>query len=320
MAYSTDDLPNKQMDQRPIGWPVYILPSDALSHQRAGVISALSFLKAYFWIWFLCGGLGILIGLSAYKILPKTYRAQVLIVPASDDSGSNKLAGLASQFGGLASLAGVNIPSSSSSKVEALAIVTAPGFLASFVERHNLLPTLFPRQWNPNTNLWRMQNGHPPPNSQDGAKIFQDEVLTVKDDRKTGVIILAIDWRDRKQAAIWANQLVTEINANMRSRALLESQRSINFLTAEAEKYQNTEVRQAIYKLMDSEFKTSMLANVRSDYAFKILDAAQPPNELRFRSPKLVICLFIGVILGSFIGLIISLIRHSTTFPLAVQE
>ena len=64
------------------------------------------------------------------------------------------------------------------------------------------------------------------------------------------------------------------------------------------------EVRAAVYKLMETELKNAMLARTRDAYAFKILDPAVVPPDLKDRdSPnKEPLIVFLGACLSFLVG------------------
>ena len=80
-----------------------------------------------------------------------------------------------------------------------------------------------------------------------------------------------------------ANGLVGLANELLRTRALEEAQRNIAYLNAQADRTNEVELRRAIFNLIESETKTLMLANGRTEYAFRVVDPAVPPED-PFRS------------------------------------
>ena len=52
-----------------------------------------------------------------------------------------------------------------------------------------------------------------------------------------------------------------------------------------------------------------MLADVRLDYAFKVIDPAVLPNEKDVVKPKTLIILIIGLVLGSLAALLVTILR-----------
>ena len=65
-------------------------------------------------------------------------------------------------------------------------------------------------------------------------------------------------------AASWANALVTRVNAHLQARAVEESERSLVFLREELERTRVAEVRDVVYRLIESQMQRAMIANAGS--------------------------------------------------------
>ena len=102
-------------------------------------------------------------------------------------------------------------------------------------------------------------------------------------------------------AAAWANDMVKELNGRLQPDAVRDAQRSIDYLEAEARKTNVVELQQAIYRLIESQIKKTMVAKASDEYAFKVIDPARVPEE-PVRPKPLVM-----VVLGFILGLIVSL-------------
>ena len=74
--------------------------------------------------------------------LPNFYSASALLAPADQSTGS--LSGMMQRVGGIASLAGISLPSGDEgNKVQlGIELMTSRSFIGNFVERRNLLPDL----------------------------------------------------------------------------------------------------------------------------------------------------------------------------------
>jgi uncharacterized protein involved in exopolysaccharide biosynthesis len=123
-------------------------------------------------------------------------------------------------------------------------------------------------------------------------------------------VTLSIVWTDRVAAAAWANALVAEADDALRARGLAEQSRSIDYLKAEAAKTATVEVRQTIYKVMESELKNAMLARTRDAFAFKVLDPAVPRDLKNRESPRRLLIILLGAAAGFLIGVLTALIRQ----------
>jgi LPS O-antigen subunit length determinant protein (WzzB/FepE family) len=219
------------------------------------------------------------------------YRAQAMISPM--ESGAGVASSLRSQFGGLASLAGVDIGADASRKVESFATLSSQGFARRFIETNNLMPQLFPERWDNTRQGWRDKA----PTLEDGVLLFTRQVRSVVEDRKSGLITVTIEFRSPTLAADWANLMVEQVNDQLRLQAAREAQNSIQYLNAELGKTNVIELRQAIFRLIEAQVHNAMLANVQREFAFRFIERAVPP-ERRF-SPRRTILTVIGALAGA---------------------
>ncbi len=223
---------------------------------------------------------------------PLIYRAEVTITEVHEGTmgGASSLAG---QLGGLASLAGVNLQAGNSNQ-NAAAVLQSRHLVEEFIKRNQLLPALLPDPDKPPT-LWT------------GVKKFRDDVLNIRDEKRTGTTVIAVDWTDPVVAARWANQFVSLANDLLRTRARDEASRNIAYLKSQLEQTTAVEVQRAMYGLVESETKTLMLANGRIEYAFAVVDPAVAP-EIRIRPKRTLMVLFglaVGFVLGTGIAFLI---------------
>ena len=70
-------------------------------------------------------------------MLPNIYRAEALLAP-NEQEGAGGLSALAAQYGGLASLAGINLRGKADKTALALEVLQSRKFISDFVERHDL--------------------------------------------------------------------------------------------------------------------------------------------------------------------------------------
>lgn len=242
----------------------------------------------------------------ASQVLPKTYRAQVILSPVTSSPGSERgaLGAFASQLGGLASLAGLD--GADSKRWESIAVLESQGLTRQFIEQNDLLPVLFPKKWDAATGQWRT----PPestPDLWDGTRYIENKVRNLATDSKTGLVTLTISWRDPQQAADWANELVKLTNTTLRARAIAESERNIAYLSEQANRTEEVDLKQAIYDLLKSEINKMMLARGSDEFAFRVLDAAIPPR--RPSSPLPLLWTLAGAFGGAFIAVLVIFTR-----------
>ena len=116
---------------------------------------------------------------------------------------------------------------------------------------------------------------------------------------KTGLVVVAIDWRDRVEGARWVNALIAKANSFIAQRAGAEADRRIEYLNAELKKADQIELRQAIYALIEAEIKKRMLSRTRLEYAFRVLDPASPPPLSEYVRPLRILYAIGGFIFGA---------------------
>ena len=243
-----------------------------------------------------------LAAVAAAFLMTPIYRAEVVVAPVSEEKGGG-LSALAGQFGGLASLAGINLGGGGGKVEEAIAKLKSRAFTTAFIEEQGLMPVLFDELWDPAAKRWRVDSEDDIPTAWDAYKAF-DEIRSISEDKKTGIITLAIEWKDAELAARWANALVARLNKELQREAIEEARKSIAYLEQQLEQTSVIEMRQSIFRLIEAQTKNIMLANVRDEFAFKIIDKAVPPEEKAKPKRKLMVAL--GLVLGLFVGIFLA--------------
>jgi uncharacterized protein involved in exopolysaccharide biosynthesis len=251
--------------------------------------------------------IGLFLGLGSSFFISNYYKADILISPVKDGK-SGVGGGILTQFGGLASLAGVNLAGGGSSE-DAQATLASRALLGRFINERDLLPLLFRDKWDDEKKNWKSgwSYGDSKPTLWDATKLFLKSILRIDVDKKTGLIRLSIEWRDPKQAADWANGLVQLTNQMLRERALAESGRNLEYLNGQLTASSVVELRQSIYKLIEGEIKNTMLARGSDEYAFKVIDPAVVPE--RKAGPQRGLIAASGSIVGAVLALFFIFIR-----------
>ncbi len=243
-------------------------------------------------ITILCIGLAVAHALHA----PEVYKAEILLAPSKEEKPSTSSA--LSQFGGLAAMAGISIPSDSNVE-QILATLQSRKFLRQYIIRKKLLPVFFEEFWDSENQAWIVENEKDKPSEQKAVEILKS-CLSVGEDHKSGLIKLSVLWRNPNVAAEWANDLVTLLNEQLRSKAISESHKRVGYLEKELAKTTLRDMRNVLYSLLESEKQKAMLANVNEDFALVVIDPAIAP-EYR-EKPKRKVIVALGGICGLTIG------------------
>ncbi|EGQ8123734.1 LPS O-antigen length regulator [Vibrio parahaemolyticus] len=261
--------------------------------------------------------------------LPNIYKADALLAPAENSNGGG-LSKMAGQFGGLAALAGVNLNAGESSQTElAIQVMKSRQFVDSFIKRHDLLvPLMAATEWSLNDNKliidqdlfdsktqqWlRKPEGlrGAEPTSQEVYEVFTKEVLSIVQDKDSGLYTLSVKSLSPYLAQKWVSWLIDDINKVMRERAINETSQNLMYLNAQLQKTAVADMQSTFYKLIEEQTKSLMLAEVQEEFVFKVIDPAVAP-ELKAEPSRALICVF-GTLLGGLFGIGIVLIRFIFT-------
>ena len=272
-------------------------------------------LRRYRWTVILTTVVCLALAIAVAFLWRPVYRGEVVFAPAGQEAESG-LASLGGQLGSLASIAGLD-DGTGQLKENALAILQSRAFTQEIIERENLLPVLFEDLWDPATSSWLPDADVP--TLGDAFELF-DEIRKVSEDRITGIITLAIDWHDRELAARWANLFVMEINHRVRREAISEAEESLGYLQEELSRTSAVELRQAIYRMIETQLNRIMLANVKVEYVFDVIDPAVVPDEDKFVAPRRLLILVLGLSMGLLLGLLLAALRHAASLAAAEEE
>jgi len=236
-----------------------------------------------------CVVLAVALALTATLV----YRAEVVVTEANDESMGGA-SSLANQFGGLASIAGINLAKDDTG-YESQAVLRSRRLVEEFLKRNELI-----REFG---------TGSPgEPTLWFAVRDFREKVLSIDTDDDNGTTTIGIEWTNPEVAARWANDFVGLANEMMRTRALDESSRNIRYLNDQIAKTSSVEIQKVMFGLIENETKTHMLANVRQEYAFTVVDPAVAP-EMRIW-PRRTLMVLTGGVLGIILGVILAL-AHS---------
>jgi len=275
-------------------------------------------------------GLFSIIALIIALTIPNQYQSTAVVSPAQNGN-SSMLGNMASQFGGLASLAGIKVAGSEGSETQAaMEILQSWSFVEQFVTNNNFEAQVFAAEgWNRETNELRYDSDlfdsqesrwvrTPPanktiePTSWELYKQFS-EYLIVTTDSNTGMISISVEYYSPVLAKQWVDLYVTTINDYMRTRKLEQVNSNIEYLEAQIEKTAITGMKEVFYQIIEEQIKNKMLAEASPEYAFVTISPAMVPEEKS--TPKRGLIFILAVLLGAMVSIFAVLIRHYSRKP-----
>jgi uncharacterized protein involved in exopolysaccharide biosynthesis len=216
-------------------------------------------------------------------------------------------------------LVGINAGSADTTKTAtAIATLQSRSFIRDFISRHDILPALMASNWDNEERrnvidsdiydeaslLWVGEK----PTDLDAFKVF-GRILGVSESQNNGLITISVDWTDPLQAKEWAGWVVADINRQIKERDQQEAEDAIGYLQEQLQATQLVEMQRAFYQLIESQTRIVMLADVREDYVFRIIDPAFVPEERS--SPNRTFICIVGSFLGLFLSLFIVFVRNA---------
>jgi LPS O-antigen subunit length determinant protein (WzzB/FepE family) len=269
------------------------------------------------------GGLAGVIALVVALMMPNIYSATVVLAPAAEQ---DKAAGLASQFGGLAAMAGIDIGGKLGVDKAVLAMETlkSRAFLTEFVHRHDLLvPIMAGKRWDREKGEWIIDTDlydvatqtwvrdvkpprTPKPSDWELYKAFS-QTVSISQDKKSSIVTLNIEAKSPVAVQQWAEWLVRDINDFLRQKDVDEAKRSIEYLSKQLQQTAVAQMQAVLYQLIEQQTKTAMLAEVREGYVFRVIDPAVVPEEKA--RPKRSIIIIVAGMGGAMVGALWVLIQ-----------
>tara|TARA_Y100000591_G_scaffold331541_1_gene365781 strand:+ start:1012 stop:1965 length:954 start_codon:yes stop_codon:yes gene_type:complete len=252
--------------------------------------------------------------------LPNIYQSSALLSPV--DSSNNGVSSLVSQYGGLASLAGVNLGSLGSSDgdrtLEALAVLESRRFLTNFIKKRNIEKELLASDYWDSDNLQLYYNNDVYdeekqiwisdkkgfPTDRDLYLAFH-ELLSIKrmKDLEGGFVTVGFEHKSPIFAEKVTSQLIEDLNNEFKEKDIEQASLSINYLTEQLEQTSLIEVRKVMFNLIEQETKKIMIAKATNEYIFRYLDPPiAPERKLKPNRPFIVI---LSGVIGGLLSIIV---------------
>ena len=278
--------------------------------------------------WLIIVGSMVAAALSAWISLqlPNVYTVEIKIAAVEDDQNS-QMNGLIAQYGGLASLAGIPIPSGGGGQTDLLLeILQSRSFLSKFVAETNIGPRLLAmKQFDPISGKETLDSTlfdegseqwvrevtppqSPEPSEQEYYEAFTS-ALSVAKDKTSPLINITFEHQSPKLGYDILSQLVKRIDDFARTRDKTKSEQSIQYLEEKLSQTRLVDVEKVLYQMIEAQTKTLMLAEVNQDYAFQVIDAPVVPEKRS--KPNRVLIVVLSTLVGGMLMVLWVLIRSA---------
>ncbi len=237
----------------------------------------------------ICSIIGIVVVVTIVVSLLMTpiYEAKAIIAPAVKTGESSGAGLLAAQFG-------ISAPASSNMS-EIVNLLKSNVLREEIMKQHNLLPIFFEekslRGKSEDQKIWN------------GIRYLQD-TLKVVPNQKDNSIQVSMEFRDPKIAADVVNYTLLELTDHMSNEARRVADTNRKYLESQIDKTADPFIKTKIYTLIAQQIETAMMAEVKENFAFKILDPPRVPDKKikPKRTQMAIIAFVVSLFLGIFVA------------------
>ena len=207
--------------------------------------------------------------------LPNKYTSSSTLIISDTSSSTDGLGGMASQYGGLASLAGVRLPTSSSKDKLVLAeeTIKSRDFMKILLGYENTLKNILAAadyDFSSNTIIYDDEiydnkndkwvyipavGQKIPPSYLEAHKEFVEKIVKVELDDETNFLKIEVEHVSPNYAFNLLNLIINELNETSREKDLAESNRALEYLENQLSITQQKDIRNSINKLIEAQLK-----------------------------------------------------------------
>lgn len=259
------------------------------------------------------------------RTLKPEYEVSLLLAPVQEEQTSPNFGNL----GGLASLAGISLPTSNASDFSKFQIMLQTQEIATLVFRDkNLIRELFAAEWDINDKMFK----EPKQNKIPSMKKYIEEVLTAQPPKKyikpnpaklTGLIRnsinISLDNKTKYLSLTAENsnpKLFSQLMVSMikntdelfKRKFVKQANDAVDFYQIKISKTRSQEHREILATLIAKEERKLLLATRDGPFVAEILTG--PNISLNPTSPKTSLILALGILFGGFLSCVILFIKN----------
>jgi len=244
--------------------------------------------------------IGIIIGVVVVAtaiislIMTPVYESKAVIMPTTQTKDIGVGSMLAQQFG----ISGPSSPMAT----EVVSLLKSNTLRERIIKRYNLLKLFFEddyeelkKEKNENELLWM------------GLRRF-DGITKVNFKQKDNTIEIVVGYKDPKIARDLVNYTLAELTDYMSIEAKRVAETNKKYLESQLENTADPFIKTKLYTLIAQQLETAMMAEVKENFAFKVLDAPMIPDKRS--KPKRKLMVLIAFVVSLFIGIFAAFLRE----------
>ena len=260
----------------------------------------------------------------------RKYSVQAVFKPVVEVSSGPNLSGLS----GLASFAGISMPTSNSSDFTTYQkLIFSEEVAKKVFTNRGLVLKIFRGEWNSDTGSFVAPVGgrlgdikqlvksvltgaekgkYIPPNPK-RLSMLMAAILNISVDNSTGFLSITAETSSPDMIIELISKVTQETDDLLKERFFASAEDTLEFYYQKLLTSRSPEHREALAKLISAEDQKLMLASKSSNFVAEPL--TMPSVSLYPTSPKSSLVLALGFVLGIFLGAAIVLVRHAIAKP-----
>ena len=252
--------------------------------------------------------------------MPDQYKSSALLKVSYPET-SEGASGL-SRYAGIASIAGLSLPSASEDKGQvAIETIKSRSFVKKLISFDGVLEKLMATEsYNSKTkeikyieDVFDSKNGKwlkEKPTYLEAYRVY-DRKMSISQEKSTGFITISFEHLSPIFAYEFTNLIIKELNKISRERDIRESNNALNYLEEQSVKTNQTNIKLSINQMIENQLRTNMLSNIRDEYLLMPIDPPFIPE--RKSSPNRSTLSIIGAIFSFFFSVFFTIIREILT-------
>lgn len=251
-------------------------------------------------------------------------KATIMTVEAKGSSGGSGMAAALTAMGG--GLTGMIGTPDSASAAEISTLLKSNILRSKIIQEYNLLPVLFSKQWDEEKKTWKKGMGFSlnplvwvsklialikpadkkavkkepgVPDVYDGLRALED-IVNIQEVKAKGLIgkentiVISAQFDDPEIAAGLAGYFVAALNDHMSQEARRVAALNKKYLEEQLPLNSDPLIRQKIYAMIAQQVETVMMAEVKENFSFKVIDPPMVPDKkIKPKRAQMVVLSFV---------------------------
>jgi uncharacterized protein involved in exopolysaccharide biosynthesis len=263
------------------------------------------------------------LGVAVALYLPNQYRSEAIFKP----SAMEELPGGSGLLAQVGALTGFNIGLGSSTNADvAVEMLRSRPFLVDFARNRDVVvPLMAGKDWDrtrgeliidqelydPAAKRW-VRVVDPPLTAEptdDEIYVAMKEIVSVEQDLTTRFVRVSVTFLSPQLAQQWLEQMVSDLNEQLRQKDIAIQERSIRYLTERLKENTLSGLDSDLSELLRNAIRDHMLAKVREEYALETI--ARPFRPILKSEPNRALLCVAAAVLGGLLGVFALVFAHS---------